>query len=138
VCAVEKIVDGDSLVCGGKRIRLLLVDAPELGQGEPGLQSKRALEELLPLGSKVSLELDVDERDKYGRLLAYVYTSQGTLVNEEMARRGYVLQYTRPPNVGKAERISAAVAEARQHKRGLWREGFTPCTPRDFRHGRCR
>jgi micrococcal nuclease len=137
-CAVERIIDGDTFVCEGLgRIRLLLVDAPERSQGEHGVSATRALAELLPIGAVVGLELDVRERDRYGRILAYVHAPDAGMVNVELARRGYVVVAVYPPNVRHVERIREAVAEARDAGRGLWSSSAFACEPAEHRAGRC-
>src|SRR5690606_4136814 len=92
-CTVERVIDGDTIACreGGERIRLLLVDAPELAQGTYGAAARTALLALLPPGSVARVELDVRERDRYGRVLAYLYTPDGRMVNEVLAREGFVV-----------------------------------------------
>jgi micrococcal nuclease len=112
-CTVERIIDGDTLVCDtGERVRLLLVDAPELGHERFGLRARLALEELLPVGATAAVETDVRQRDRYGRVLAYLHTDAGVMVNEALARRGYVMVDVHPPNVRHVERLRAAVAAA--------------------------
>ena len=137
-CVVASITDGDTFRCAdGQRVRLLLTDAPERGQGTFGTVATSGLRELIGAGDEVVLEFDVVQRDRYGRTLAYVYASGGAMVNEEMARRGLALLAVYPPNVKYVERIRAAAAEARAEKRGLWTTGAFACTPADHRRGRC-
>ncbi len=138
VCTVATIVDGDTLVCeGGERIRLLLVDAPESDQSDFGLRSKLALEELLAVGARARVELDVQERDRYGRVLAHLYAPDGTWVNRALVRRGYAVPLVYPPNVRHVEAIRAAADSARAERRGLWEVDAFDCLPVDFRAGRC-
>jgi micrococcal nuclease len=137
-CQIASITDGDTVVCAdGRRIRLLLIDSPEMSQGPYGLAAKQALEALLPVGTSARVELDVEITDRYRRTLAYLYDAAGRMVNEEMARLGYALQLTYPPNVLHVERIDAAVEEAREAGRGLWSGSAFDCTPQDHRAGRC-
>lgn len=138
VCAVARIVDGDTFVCrSGVRVRLLLIDAPETSQGSFGLRSRLALEELVPEGTVVSLEYDVQPRDRYGRALAHVY-ADSVWVNRAMVRRGYALVSVYPPNVRGVETLRAAADSARTEEVGLWRlDGFR-CQPVDYRRGLCR
>lgn len=137
-CLVSSIVDGDTLICeGGVRVRLLLIDSPEMSQGEFGRHARQYLARLAPPGTQLRVELDVQKYDRYERLLAYLYTPDGRLVNEEMARGGYALTLTYPPNVKHVERISAAVAEARRRGAGLWETSAFECSPADHRAGRC-
>jgi micrococcal nuclease len=137
-CRISRISDGDSLECGDAgRVRLLMIDAPELAQGQPGRDAQRTLAALLPEGTKVTIETDVRARDDYNRTLGYIYLADGRMVNEEMARSGYVTALVYPPNVKYAARIRDAVSEARAAKRGLWATNFFECSPRDYRAGRC-
>lgn len=138
-CTVAAVVDGDTIDCAdGRRIRLLLIDTPEMSQRPFGREAREALAAMLPIGAPARLELDVAATDRWGRTLAYVYESGGRMMNEEMARLGYALQETYPPNVRYVERIDAAVEEARAARRGLWSGSAFECTPRDYRAGDCR
>jgi len=138
-CTVVRIADGDTVLCqeAAARIRLLLVDAPEAAQRPQGETARLALEQLLPPGSVARVELDEQPRDQYGRILAYLYTPDGRMVNEAMARAGYSTLIVVRPNVRHRQRIEAAVEEAEEAGRGLWREGFFECSPRQFRAGDC-
>jgi micrococcal nuclease len=137
-CRITRIADGDTVYCGNAgRIRLLMIDAPELSQGSAGREAARALADLMPVGTSVTVETDVTARDQYNRILGYIYLMNGEMVNEEMARSGYVTALVYPPNVRYVERIRAAVADARKAKRGLWATNFFDCSPRDYRAGRC-
>ena len=138
VVAEDGVRDGDTLRCAdGQRVRLLMIDAPELGQGASGRAAGDALRALAPPGTRVRLELDVRERDRFERILAYAWLPDGRMVNEEMARSGYAVALVYPPNVRHADRIRAAVRQARVERRGLWREGAFDCEPREWRAGRC-
>lgn len=137
-CVVQRIVDGDTLVCeGGERVRLLLIDAPELSQGEPGAVARRALLSLAPRGTPLRLELDVQERDRYGRILAYLWLDDGRMVNEELLRQGVAVVAVYPPNVRHVDRLRATMREAQEAGSGLWATPAFQCSPRDHRAGRC-
>lgn len=123
---VTRIVDGDTVVVdGGERIRLIGIDTPEVAQDECyAAEATAHLGRLLPPGTAVRLAFDAERHDRYGRTLAYVFrAADGLHANLAMARDGYALQLTIPPNVAHAEAIGAAVAEARQAGRGLWGAG---------------
>ena len=120
------------------RVRLLLIDAPELSEGKLGREARDEIVEMMPVGTQVIAETDVQVTDQYRRVLAYIFLPSGAMVNELMAETGYVTTLVYPPNVKYVERIRAAVASARRAKRGLWAEGAFDCTPRDYRAGRCR
>lgn len=136
-CVVARITDGDTFVCGEERVRMLLIDAPELDQGPFGARSQEALIRLIPAGTRVGLEVDVQRRDRYGRLLAYVYGQDGDLVNAAMLRRGFAVVSVYPPNVKYVERFRAVQGEARAARRGLWSGSAFECLPADHRAGRC-
>jgi len=139
-CHVAHITDGDTFWArcpDDLKVRLLLIDAPERDQPPFGRKSEAQLARLLPKGSAVTLELDVDRRDRYGRVLAYAFAPDGRLINEEMVRSGFAVPLVYPPNVRYVERIRAAAADARAARRGLWAEGGFSCPPREHRRGNC-
>jgi micrococcal nuclease len=138
-CTIERVIDGDTVVCreAGEHVRLLLVDTPELAQRPFGIRALEFLEGLLPRGSVAKLEFDVQSRDPYRRILAYLYRPDGSMVNEAVARAGFGVVGVYPPNVRYVERIRAAVEEARAAKRGLWSGSAFDCVPADYRAGRC-
>ena len=70
-------------------------------------------------GRVVKLKYDVQRRDKYGSLLAYVYLMDGTFLNAEIIKRGYGHAYTRFP-FKYMEEFKQYEKEARENKRGLW------------------
>ena len=127
---VTRVVDGDTIrvrIQGAEeRVRLIGIDTPET-HGPGGLrecfgtEASGRLEALLPEGTVVRLVRDVEARDRYDRLLAYVYrASDGLFVNLAMAKEGYATTLTYPPNVAHADEFVAAVRTARQSQRGLW------------------
>jgi micrococcal nuclease len=137
-CTVTRVVDGDTLVCDdGVRVRLLLIDAPELSQGPFGDAAKERLEELAGAGNVLAMEHDVEKLDRYGRTLAYLYLPDGRMVNEELLLSGMAVVSVYPPNVRYVERLRAAVDSARVARIGLWATSAFDCEPRDYRAGRC-
>jgi len=70
----------------------------------------------------ITIELDVQERDRYGRILGYVYLSSGKMLNEEIVKAGYAVIMTIPPNVMYKDMFLRAYKQARERKRGLWKE----------------
>lgn len=121
---VQRVADGDSLVLeGGDRVRLLQIDAPELGEGECyGREALRALQQLLQPGDRVVLEVDLrlDRVDRHGRLLRYVH-SAGSNLNVELVHRGAATPYfTRGEQGRHADALLAATEDARNEHRGLW------------------
>ena len=137
-CRVARISDGDTLTCeGGEKVRLLLIDTPELSQAPDGGRARDELRRLAPAGTLLRMESDVEKQDRYGRTLAYLWLPDGRMVNEEVARSGYALVLSYPPNVRHIDRMRAAVEEAKRERRGLWATSAFECSPRDFRAKRC-
>ena len=120
---VESITDGDTFrATGDLRVRFIGIDTPEL-QGDECFADAATehLTELIPPGTEVRLVYDVDPEDRFERTLAYVERVEDDLdVGLAMARDGFAVQLTVPPNVDRAEEIGNAVAEARDAGRGLW------------------
>ncbi len=112
------------------------MDAPERSQGPFGAEATAALRRLLPAGSQVLLERDVEPTDRYGRRLAYVWRG-GSLLNWQMVRGGWAVLLTIPPNVRYSEALLEAQRRARESKAGLWAEGGFDCPPSDRRRGKC-
>ncbi|MBI5102033.1 MAG: thermonuclease family protein [Nitrospirae bacterium] len=135
---VEKVSDGDtiSVVLGGRseNVRFIGIDAPELGQRPWGKKAVEHLREIIRGSSgNVVLEYDIVSRDKYGRLLAYVRTPDGRLINELMVRDGYAVLFTFPPNVRYSDLFSKAQKEAREKKLGIWGKNGLSQSPGDYR-----
>jgi micrococcal nuclease len=137
-CVVERITDGDTIRCrGGRRVRLLLIDTPELNQGSFGRTASDALERLAPVGTSLRMEFDVQRTDRYDRTLAYLWNARGEMINEQMVRQGMAVVLVYPPNVKYVERLRAAADLAKRRKIGLWATSAFECEPRDHRAGRC-
>jgi micrococcal nuclease len=126
---VVKVVDGDTIhvLVGGRRekVRYIGVDTPETHHPTKPVQcfgrEASAFNARLVAGERVRLVRDVEERDRFGRLLAYVYRAgDGLFVNAELARLGYARPLTIPPDVRHAARFAALSRDARQAGRGLW------------------
>ena len=122
---VTRIVDGDTLVVDGEKVRLIGVDTPETKKPGTPVQcfgkKATAFTTRLVEGREVRLESDVEARDRYGRRLAYVTRAgDGLDVNAELVRRGYAVPLTIPPNVRHAGEYARLAREARERGRGLW------------------
>jgi micrococcal nuclease len=126
---VVKIVDGDTIhVLIGRRrekIRYIGVDTPETHKPDTPVQcygrAASAFNARLLAGRRVELRTDAETRDRYGRLLAYVYRRpDGLFVNAELVRRGFATILTIPPNVAHAEEFLRLQRAAREVGRGLW------------------
>jgi micrococcal nuclease len=130
---VVSVYDGDTLtVAGGARVRLLQIDTPELASGECyGRAARTALLGLVPVGSTVTLEPDpdLDQVDRYGRLLRYVLRG-GHNVNLELVQQGAAAPYFYRGDRGRyASALLSAATRAKAARRGLW--GACPGTALD-------
>lgn len=139
---VNHVVDGDTvyLEYNGKivKVRLIGIDAPESSgnskaqrdsnrSGEDidliisqGKRAKDFVRSVLRRGDTVTLEYDVERFDRYGRTLAYVYLTDGRMLNELIISSGYASPMTIPPNVKYRERFLKAYRDARENRLGLW------------------
>ena len=127
---VVRVIDGDTVVVSidgrEESIRLLGIDTPEsVDPSAPvecfGQEASRHTQALLPPDTDVHLVRDVEARDRYSRLLAYVYRADdGTFVNLRLLRDGFAAVLTYPPNVAHADDFEAAAAQARAEGLGLW------------------
>jgi micrococcal nuclease len=131
VGTVVHVDDGDTIDVriGARvvRVRYIGIDAPEIahgdrGPGGPGGFAAARLNAALVGGRAVRLELDVERHDRYGRVLAYVWTGD-TMLNAELVGRGYARAMPIAPNLRHAARFAALEAEARAARRGLWESG---------------
>ena len=132
VATVVEVVDGDTVRVhfpgrsGSESVRLIGIDTPEtLKPDSPvecfGPEASASTHELLPSGTPVRLERDVEARDGYGRLLAYVVrASDGMFVNLELVELGVAELLTFPPNTAHVAELVAAATEAERAGRGLW------------------
>jgi micrococcal nuclease len=127
---VTHIDDGDTIdVRVGattERVRLIGIDTPETKKPNTPIQcfgpeASAFTAAFLPIGTAVRLERDVEPRDPYHRLLAYVYrATDGAFVNMELARGGYARHLSIAPNTAHADELASAVDAARAAGRGLW------------------
>lgn len=137
---VLSVTDGDTfharLDGRDERVRLIGVNCPEIAHPDLGIKEEpygregKAYTERTLMGRTVWLEFDVQERDKYGRLLAYAWLEQPTSGSEEEVRAkmfnarllvdGYAQVMTVPPNVKYADLFVKLQREAREAGKGLW------------------
>ena len=127
---VEEVVDGDTVVVAvagrTERVRLIGIDTPEAAGGFLpvecyGDKASSYTSSLLPVGTEVRLTRDIEPRDRYDRLLAYVYrAADGLFINLEIAASGYAEALIIEPNAIHADAFYAAAARARDQRLGLW------------------
>lgn len=136
---VIKVYDGDTIkLDNGEKVRLIGIDTPELHNNPKLFQDVKKTgldaETIRGMGARsyeftqglltnrdIRLEFDAQPRDRYGRLLAYVYLEDGTFVNEEIIRNGYAYPMAIRPNTRHAVAFKALYEEARVGRRGLWK-----------------
>ena len=128
---VVRVVDGDTIIVdmGGdnERVRFIGVDTPESvhpdkSKNVPYGQVASDYTKGMLDGKKVGLEFDVEERDRYGRILAYVYLD-GVMFNKTLLDEGHAVVATYPPNVKYVDIFTEAQKQARAAGKGLWAEG---------------
>lgn len=136
---VVRHTDGDTarfrLASGvEEKVRFIGIDTPEVGERiEPyGQEAADYTADAIPVGATVWLETDAELRDKYGRLLAYVWLEEPEtgdaaevrehMLNARLVLDGYANAYTYPPNVKYTEVLKDLQSEARESGRGLWAE----------------
>ncbi|GAA3389215.1 thermonuclease family protein [Streptomyces roseoviridis] len=126
---VIRVVDGDTLEVRGTgrivpegtvaRVRLLEIDTPERGACYSREATARTAR-LLPPGSILRTEIDVELKDRYGRYLLYVWNESGVFVNESLVRSGHAKAVLYEPNDKHWKTMSAAESAARRSGAGLW------------------
>jgi micrococcal nuclease len=125
---VTRVIDGDTIEIAykgvGEKVRLIGIDTPE--SVHPDQEKNSEYGKIASEFTKsrlenqyVSLEFDVEERDRYSRLLAYVYLDE-EMFNATLMQEGYAMVYTFPPNVKYADYFAELQIEAREAKKGLW------------------
>jgi micrococcal nuclease len=127
---VVRVVDGDTVrvAVGGRveRVRYIGIDTPESVKPDTPVQCyaerASAANAGLVRDRRVRLVTDAERRDRFGRLLAYVYVEPGgTFVNAALVRDGFARTLTIPPNVAHADEFARLGRQARRAGRGLWR-----------------
>jgi micrococcal nuclease len=127
---VRWTIDGDTLVADidgdEEHVRLIGIDTPEsVAEDRPdecyGKEASERLRALLPRGTPIRLERDVEPRDQYDRLLGYVYrAADGLFVNEALVAEGYAEAKAYPPNTTLHQELLAAQSAARTAGKGFW------------------
>lgn len=140
---IVRVVDGDTYCIDlenvrgdeekGTKVRLIGVDTPESvapdtyrkDNTEEGKTVSDVVRDKLKAGDTVLIEYDVQKEDKYGRTLAYVYMSNGTMVEEWLLSEGLANAATYPPNVKYSDHFQELAHNAWENKVGLWKDFFS-------------
>ena len=142
---VVAITDGDTLwaeivepgegLAAREKVRLVGIDCPEKDQAQWGAQATARLSALV-LGASVQIEVALQSRDRYRRLLGSIWRD-GQLVQEQLVREGLCVPYLVPPNVEYVDRIRAAAEQARRDGVGIYAPaGPLLESPREYRRRR--
>jgi micrococcal nuclease len=124
---VKTVYDGDTLVLeDGRKIRLLGINTPEVQHRSQmadagGMEAKQWLINKVK-GTKIRLETDFERQDKYGRILAHVFTENDEHINQHLVEAGLAAVSIYPPNLLYADRLINAQQKAESSKIGIWGE----------------
>jgi len=128
------IIDGDSMMVSiegrAREVRLIGIDAPEWGQ-EYGTKAKTYSLKFC-YGKPLGIEYDVSKRDRFGRMLAYVYVGE-KMLNEELVKSGLALAVKYNPNTKHHAQLVRAQEWAKKNRMGFWLHGGLKMTPREWR-----
>ena len=142
---VTRVIDGDTINIKAESfagfplrietVRLIGLDAPELKQDPWGRRAKKHLKKLISESNwVVNVEFDAQQRDRYGRLLGYIWNRQNrTLINEKMIEDGYAVLSVSQPNIMYDARFAEADKKARSVKAGFWGPTGIEQLPADWR-----
>ncbi|MCG6912244.1 MAG: thermonuclease family protein [Deltaproteobacteria bacterium] len=122
---VAYVVDGDTIILkSGEKVRYIGIDTPEIAHegrpAEPFGDAARAYNRQLTGNKRVRMEIGSESRDRYGRLLAYLFLEDGTFVNQDLISSGLAVFLYKPPNVEHADLLLQAQRSAMKGKKGLW------------------
>ena len=127
---LKHVVDGDTIdiAIGGntERVRLIGINTPETKHPTKGMEcfgpeASAYTEQLLPEGTALRVERDIEARDKYGRLLLYVYIAQSNVfVNLDLVLQGYARPMVFEPNTAHKADFAQAATQAELRNVGLW------------------
>lgn len=125
--SVKHVYDGDTIqLQNGQKVRFLGINTPEVeGRNKLAQPGGEAAKQWLvkKLENKtVRLEKDVEKKDKYGRVLAHVFLSNGEHVNVQLVSNGLATVNIHPPNLKYTQQLTSAQDNAEQKKIGIWND----------------
>lgn len=125
---VTRIIDGDTVVLSNDvHVRLIGIDSPEKNNCFASEATK--LTENLILNKTITLKTDIDDLDQYGRTLGYVYTSDGTLINQKLLELGAGEYFYDNQNIKYQKEFITAATTAHNQSLGMWKS----CGPCDVK-----
>jgi endonuclease YncB( thermonuclease family) len=131
------IYDGDTLrLQGGEKVRVLAINSPELATEKSAAQplavaARQAASAFFAGSDEVGLQVGVEHRDRYGRLLAHVYRRDGASLSAALLSQGLAWQVVVPPNDAHWQCLQALERRARGQRLGVWRVGVYPLRQAD-------
>lgn len=122
---VVRVIDGDTIVLlSGEKVRLLGVNAPELGYkgalNDAGALAAKKFLKTRVLNRFVVIEKDAEDKDHYGRTLAHVFLKSGEHINKDLLRNGKVFLNIHPPNLRYSSQLIDAQSKAEKAGTGVW------------------
>ena len=126
---VIKVIDGDTIILKlqnkTETVRLLGVDTPEAVHPTKGIEcfgpeASAFTKTMLKKGSTVKLVRDAEPRDRYQRLLVYLYLADGTFFNQLLIEQGFAITLSIEPNTAFASQFASHESSARDRRVGLW------------------
>jgi len=123
---VDRVVDGDTIeLSDGRKVRYIGIDTPETKDPRKEVQcfgeEASAYNQDLVEGKVVAIEADVVDKDRYDRLLRYVWL-EDEMINKKLVAEGYAYASSYPPNVKYQTQFKLAQQQAREQNLGLWAE----------------
>lgn len=123
---VQRVIDGDTIELNtGERVRYIGINTPETKHPSKGVEcfgpEASKFNTQLVKGKTITMEKDVSDTDRYGRLLRYIYVDD-LFVNLELVKQGYAYSSSYPPDVKHQDRLREAESYARSNKLGLWND----------------
>ena len=129
VASVVRVIDGDTVVLrlqgAVETVRLIGVDTPEtVHPTKPvecfGPEASAFTHSTLKPKTQVRVQRDVEARDRYQRLLDYLYLIDGTFINQELLRLGFARTLSIAPNTAFSAKFASIETAARENQIGLW------------------
>lgn len=118
---VTNVLDGDTIeINGNTKVRYIGIDTPEMSDSNCHAAAAKARNVALVLDRNVILEKDVSDRDRYNRLLRYVYLTDGTFVNKLLVSEGLARTLYIKPDIAQYEVFRSLEHTAKAEKKGLW------------------
>lgn len=117
---VTRVIDGDTIVLStGEKVRYIGMDTPETENKDCFATDAAKLNSDMVLGKIVTITRDISDKDKYGRLLRYVYVD-GVFVNDYLVKNGYAKVMSVPPDTKFSDEFVLSESYAKQNLLGLW------------------